>query len=213
MVRFGGYQNPRSGATPTKKNDGRTSRNLGNELIEFKRTDNKRSITVNLVDLLDVEVHALAQSRSPILGFDLGGRHYVVMPEEVHLERTTRIRDLERRIAEYAGSAATSLRPSLGGDGVRQILGTDTPMDGEGEMCGAGASGQQPVLRRVPRQSGGSSGKGNLSGGRVRGGRGVPGEVRVPKTRHIQAGTDGGLGRNFRARAPEDTARDRTDPK
>lgn len=77
MARFGGIQNPRSGARWDRKNDGRTD----TELIEFKRTDNKRSITLLYKDLRALKLHAVVERRVPVLGFELAGEHFVVLTE------------------------------------------------------------------------------------------------------------------------------------
>ena len=200
MLRFGGTQSPRSGAGPLKKNDGRTTRTLGNELIEFKRTDNKKSITLQAVDLLALEVHAISESRDPILGFDLAGRHYVVMPEEVHLERRAR--------------STASQRCCLGRDGCDHApgLGTDTGLLQASEVRRHGDDVQEPFLRRVSGQPRGGSGQGDLPRNRIRGGRRVSGQVRVPEVRRVQAGAERSVGRGIRARKTQDTPGDRTDP-
>ena len=82
MARFGGSQNSRSGAGWSRKNDGRTS----DELIEFKRTDNRRAIRILADDLNSLYNHAVAECRRPVLGFELCGKHWVILPESSYHE-------------------------------------------------------------------------------------------------------------------------------
>src|SRR5215471_20501141 len=77
MARFGGARHKASGARWDRKNDGRTD----TELVEFKRTDNRRSITLLADDLHALYVHAVAESRRAVLGFELCGKHWVILPE------------------------------------------------------------------------------------------------------------------------------------
>jgi hypothetical protein len=88
MRRFGGIQHLRSGAGPYRKNDGRTA----TELFEFKRTDNQRCIRLNYTDLRDLEHHALAERRYPVLVFELAGHSYVVLTQKDYLMRVNRDR-------------------------------------------------------------------------------------------------------------------------
>lgn len=81
MTRLGGTVTPRSGAGWSKKGDGRTAA----EMVEFKRTD-KKQITLKDVDLKKVESEALVEGRSSLLGFQLGGRNYIVLTEDDFLE-------------------------------------------------------------------------------------------------------------------------------
>jgi len=53
-------------------------------LIEYKRTD-KKSIRLTTVMLEKIRREALLEGREPLLGFELGGRHYVVQAEEDYL--------------------------------------------------------------------------------------------------------------------------------
>jgi hypothetical protein len=83
MERHGGVVQPRSGAGPFRKEDGRTSINgPWPILVQFKRTENRRTITVKTDDLLSVEQNAIAESRHPIYQFELAGRTYMVLTEE-----------------------------------------------------------------------------------------------------------------------------------
>lgn len=66
-----------SGAGWVKKNDVRSE----DLLIENKFTDNKKSYTIKNVDLVELTQRAVLEDRIPVLQFDLGGRHYVVLNE------------------------------------------------------------------------------------------------------------------------------------
>lgn len=54
-------------------------------LYEMKRT-NRRTITIKADDLDTLRRHAYQTGREPVLGFELGGRNYVVVPEDDWLE-------------------------------------------------------------------------------------------------------------------------------
>lgn len=73
----GARLSPRSGARWDRKNDSRNDRFL----FENKRTDNKRSITLKADDLEKLRKHAIVESRTGALQFDLNGRSYVVLTE------------------------------------------------------------------------------------------------------------------------------------
>ncbi len=51
-------------------------------LIECKRTDNKRSITLKFDDLMKIRSEALASGRSAALEFELNGRSWVVIERD-----------------------------------------------------------------------------------------------------------------------------------
>lgn len=74
---YRGSRNPMSGAGWVKKNDVRSE----DLLIENKFTDNKKSYTIKNVDLVELTQRAVLEDRIPVLQFDLGGRHYVVLNE------------------------------------------------------------------------------------------------------------------------------------
>lgn len=74
---IGGKQQPRSGAGWSKKNDVRSD----TLLVENKRTDNRRSITLKADDLEGVSRNAAQRGLTPVLQFDLNGRHYYVLDE------------------------------------------------------------------------------------------------------------------------------------
>lgn len=142
MQRFGGVQNPRSGARWDRKNDGRTDW----ELIEFKRTDNKRSITLLYADLRALRQHAVVECRFPVLGFELAGEHFVVLTEEDYHQlvarrdhpaaglRTTTPR-LVRRSQVSGGLRAQQRQPVLRGSSAQR----------------SGERGKVRVLRNTPR--------------------------------------------------------------
>ncbi len=67
-----------SGAGWVHKNDVRNA----NLLIENKRTDNKKSITIKSTDLIDLWHNAVREGRMPVLQFDLNQRRYVILTED-----------------------------------------------------------------------------------------------------------------------------------
>lgn len=73
--RLGARLSPRSGARWDRKNDSRSKWFL----IENKRTDNKRSITLLAADLESLRKHAIVEGRMGVLQFDLNGRGYYVV--------------------------------------------------------------------------------------------------------------------------------------
>ena len=72
---------PGSGATPFRKGDVRTSR----ELVEYKRTG-KTQITLKAKDLQKIQTEALVEGRQALLGFEVGGKNYVVLSENDYEE-------------------------------------------------------------------------------------------------------------------------------
>ena len=76
-----GQRCPGSGSGWARKGDVRTKLTL----IENKRTD-KRQITLKADALEKIWVEAWAEGRKPLLGFEIGGRRYVVQNEEDYLE-------------------------------------------------------------------------------------------------------------------------------
>lgn len=89
MQRLGGKRHGGSGSGWSRKGDGRVSkrswRERGHTLWEFKRTD-KNQITLKLTDLEKIEEEALSEGRDPRVGIELGGKNYVLMPEEDYIE-------------------------------------------------------------------------------------------------------------------------------
>lgn len=173
MEAHGGTVNPRSGARWDRKNDGRTDEYL----VEFKRTDNERSITIKFDDLRDVEMHAVLESRYPVLEFQLGGRDYVVLTRGDFLSRVRQI------IARPVGSAAL----------VRQS-----------KVHGNRLSGRKPVLRRVPTEWESQGSQEDLQRDTSRAPRTLSGARNVQKLGTDKRRGVRGLGRNLRARAEDD---------
>jgi hypothetical protein len=63
-----------------------TERTLSSGILwEYKRTDGK-SISLKIDWLDKIRREALLDGRRPRLGIELGGKHYVVLPEEDYLE-------------------------------------------------------------------------------------------------------------------------------
>lgn len=75
---YRGSRNPMSGAGWVKKNDVRSE----TLLIENKFTDNKKSYTIKTTELVELTKRAVMEDRIPVLQFDLGGKHYVVLNED-----------------------------------------------------------------------------------------------------------------------------------
>lgn len=169
---------PRSGAGPTRKNDGRTSRSESNELVEFKRTDNLRSITLLFTDLRDLERHALAEGRYGILVFELAGRNYVVHPQEDHIERVHRPRErvspaskTRRRDETSLSQMAPKTRMVREGEVFRNRINKRPQFDN---------SPRQSVFRRVSGQRTDREGQTDMQRNRFRGGQGVPSKGTMP---------------------------------
>lgn len=179
MERFGGVRNPRSGARWDRRNDGRTD----TELIEFKRTDNRRSITLKFDDLIALYRHAVAECRIPVLCFELCGRQWVLLPE-----------------SDYHELAAHRPAP-----GAPDHLRADAPnLDGPSQVPRVA---RKPVLRRVPTQQlPGPRGQVGMPGNPPGPPRCVPGDPRMSRLRHQQRGEVRGLGRVLRKGAPPDQA-------
>lgn len=76
--RVGGTVNARSGAGWKRKGDVRSTTSL----YEMKRTDNKRSIRILAEDLETNRRNARQIGKRPVLGFELNGRHYIILLEE-----------------------------------------------------------------------------------------------------------------------------------
>jgi hypothetical protein len=74
----GGSRNAGSGNTPWRKNDVRVDNDY---LIEYKRTDGK-SITLQLSDLEDLRTNALLESRTPLMGIEIGSRDWTLIPTD-----------------------------------------------------------------------------------------------------------------------------------
>lgn len=175
MMRFGGVTNPRSGARWDRRNDGRSDR----ELVEFKRTDNRRSITLFVDDLLALYRHAVGECRVPVLCFELCGKHWVVLPESDYHELVPDRGPSESAPGRGAGNARLA-RP--------------------GQVPGAA---RQPVLRRPPAQRSGLRGQVGVLGNPPGPPRPLPSPRPVSRLRPQQQREVGGLGRVLRKRAPQ----------
>jgi len=177
MEQFGGVTNPRSGARWDRKNDGRTD----TELVEFKRTDNRRSITLLFDDLISLWQHAVAESRLPVLVFELGGREWVVLPESSYHELVLR-------------------RPLP--DAVNDLRADPPNMDRRRKVSWIT---RRPVLQRAPAQQL----PGARSSQRVLGNppgppRALPRPGGLSGLRHQQRREVRSVGRNQRTRTPPD---------
>ena len=74
---YRGSRNAGSGSGWLRKNDVRSYKFL----IENKLTDNKKSYSVKLQDMVELTQRAILEDRTPVLQFDVGGKHYVVLNE------------------------------------------------------------------------------------------------------------------------------------
>lgn len=72
---YDGRQQPGSGSGWVHRNDVRSDQFL----IEDKRTDNERSITIKADDLRRLRINATRLDRVGVLEFYLGGHNYVVL--------------------------------------------------------------------------------------------------------------------------------------
>ena len=77
----GGRRTPGSGAG-VRKGDVRTP----TEMIEYKYTG-KRQVTIKAEVLEKLFNEAVAELRTPLLGLELNGKHYVVLPEHYYIEQ------------------------------------------------------------------------------------------------------------------------------
>jgi hypothetical protein len=75
---YKGSRNAGSGSGWLRKNDVRSHELL----IENKLTENLKSYSVKSKDLVELTQRAVLEDRLPVLQFDLGGRHYVVLNED-----------------------------------------------------------------------------------------------------------------------------------
>ena len=75
---YKGSRNAGSGSGWLRKNDVRSH----DFLLENKFTDNKKSYTIKSADLVELRERAILEDRTPVLQFDLGGRRYVIIPED-----------------------------------------------------------------------------------------------------------------------------------
>lgn len=74
---LGGKTQPQSGAGWANKNDVKSPRFL----VECKRTDNQKTISLKLVDLRDVEQHALIEGLLPAMAIEINDQRFFVLPD------------------------------------------------------------------------------------------------------------------------------------
>lgn len=74
---LGGERNAGSGNGWSRKNDVRSPQFL----VEAKWTG-KKSFSLKLAELRQLEHNAAIENRTPVLSIEMGGRRYVVVPEE-----------------------------------------------------------------------------------------------------------------------------------
>jgi len=182
MARFGGVRNPRSGGRWDRRNDGRTN----TELVEFKRTDNRHSITLLYNDLIGLYRHAVAESRRPVLGFELGGRNWVVLAESDYYE-------LAGRGSEAGPTSDLRERPP------RLVR--------RGQVPGPERHwANESVLRRSPTQRASAGSQKRVPGNPPGPPRPLPRDPGMSRLRPRQRGEVGGLGRVLRKGASPDQA-------
>jgi len=130
-----GRRTPGSG-NGVRKGDVRLDRGY---LVEYKRTDG-RQITIKLVDLETNRRNALAEGREPLLGIEIGGRDYMLVPAGEF-----------ERLRSAGGSTG-----SVGGTMRRPQRRPDVPRT-EAEVAtaeGEGVLPRRPQLRAVSRPRG-----------------------------------------------------------
>lgn len=76
--RYGGRTQPGSGSGWVHRNDVDTD----DLLIENKRTDNERSITIKADDLRQLRINAARRGKVGVMVFYLGGHQYVVLHQD-----------------------------------------------------------------------------------------------------------------------------------
>ncbi len=74
---YKGSRNAGSGSGWLRKNDVRTHELL----IENKLTSNLKSYSIKASELVDLTQRGILEDRLPVLQFDLGGKHYVILNE------------------------------------------------------------------------------------------------------------------------------------
>ena len=74
---YKGSRNAGSGSGWLRKNDVRTHELL----IENKLTNNLKSYSIKSSELIDLTQRGVLEDRLPVMQFDLGGRHYVILNE------------------------------------------------------------------------------------------------------------------------------------
>lgn len=81
---LGGKTQKASGSGWNNRNDVKTPRFL----VECKRTDNEKSISLKLIDLRDVEQHALIEGLLPAVSVEIKDQRFFVVPDWVFHEIT-----------------------------------------------------------------------------------------------------------------------------
>jgi hypothetical protein len=74
---YKGSRNAGSGSGWLRKNDVRTHELL----IENKLTNNLKSYSIKASELVDLTQRGVLEDRLPVMQFDLGGKHYVILNE------------------------------------------------------------------------------------------------------------------------------------
>lgn len=87
-AQHGGRVRPASGALPGAKGDMRTS----DTLVEYKRTNGK-SISITAAMLKKIRTEALSEGRRPLLGIEIAGRDWVLVPADDYESDQEVIRD------------------------------------------------------------------------------------------------------------------------
>lgn len=75
---YRGSRNAGSGSGWLRKNDVRSHKFL----IENKLTNNAKSYSVKLQEMNELTQRAILDDRTPVLQFDIGGKHFVVLNED-----------------------------------------------------------------------------------------------------------------------------------
>jgi len=75
---YRGSRNAGSGSGWLRKNDVRSHKFL----IENKLTNNVKSYSVKLQEINELTQRAILDDRTPVLQFDIGGKHFVVLNED-----------------------------------------------------------------------------------------------------------------------------------
>jgi len=92
LGRYGAQAHGGSGSGWMRRNDGHTTKHedravSSGVLFEFKTiVGGKKQITLKLEDMIQVERQAIKEGRIPALQIEMGGRRYVVQPDEDWIE-------------------------------------------------------------------------------------------------------------------------------
>lgn len=91
----GGRTRPASGAFATAKGDVRSD----DSLIEYKRTNGNR-ISITSQQLNKIRTEALSEGRRPLLGFEVGGRDYIIVEAGDYASDQEELSDVRTRTGE-----------------------------------------------------------------------------------------------------------------